>query len=442
MARPATGKVIETPGKDGKTYRGLRFTAYGKRRYETLGTATAEEAERKLAHVLADVERGLWKPARGEVEPPAEPTPIPTFHAFVEGWWQRKKPELAAKTVTDYEWRLEVHLIPYFGRIPLNEITFDTVERYKAGKLAEGKRIREAAAKGKTLTEERTDRLGRRSIRPQQALGPRAINMTLVLLAQILETAVERDLIPRNPAKGKPRRVPQSKPDPVFLERPSQIEALLIAAGELDREATRERAHLEREAINATFMFSGLSIAELCDLRWRHVDLANGWLQVPGTKTENRPRKVKIRGGLRNQLLVVRDRHADAPQTAHVFPTRTGRRQTETKLREGPFGLAVKRANRNLEAKGQPPLPEGLHPHSLRHTFASMLYAVGEPPPVVMAEMGHGSEGVALRIYAHVMRLSDTEKKHLAALLNGEVLAISGNRGARTLDEQNAALAA
>jgi len=32
MARPTTGSVTEHVGKDGRTYRYLRFVAYGKRR--------------------------------------------------------------------------------------------------------------------------------------------------------------------------------------------------------------------------------------------------------------------------------------------------------------------------------------------------------------------------------------------------------------------------
>ena len=34
-----------------------------------------------------------------------------------------------------------------------------------------------------------------------------------------------------------------------------------------------------------------------------------------------------------------------------------------------------------------------------------MLYALGESPPVVMAEMGHTDPGLALKVYAQAMRL-------------------------------------
>jgi hypothetical protein len=64
----------------------------------------------------------------------------------------------------DYNWRPEPHLIPSLGDKPIDEISFDMVEDYIAEKLAEGERIRPAAAKGEPLTEELTDRRGRTNV--------------------------------------------------------------------------------------------------------------------------------------------------------------------------------------------------------------------------------------------------------------------------------------
>src|ERR1700683_2009691 len=97
MARPATGKVIEHQGRDGRTYRSLRFTAYGKRRFVSLGTITAGEAERELRHALADVERGSGTPRTG-VQARPEPEPIPTFHQYAEEWWVRYERQIAENT--------------------------------------------------------------------------------------------------------------------------------------------------------------------------------------------------------------------------------------------------------------------------------------------------------------------------------------------------------
>jgi integrase len=64
---------------------------------------------------------------------------------------------------------------------------------------------------------------------------------------------------------------------------------------------------------------------------------------------------------------------------------------------------AVKRADENLAKRELAPLPPKLTPHSLRRTFASLLYALGETPPVVMQEMGHTDPALALRIYARAI---------------------------------------
>jgi integrase len=417
MPRQATGKVIEHVGKDRRTYRALRFTAYGKRRYVTLGTVTQDDAERQLRKVLSEVENGAWQPPE-QVAVPNEPEPVPTFHQYAEQWWLRQKLQLAAKTQTDYRWRLEGHLVLFFGEMRLDAITIDDVDRYVAGKLAEGERIRDAAERGKPLRESGTDSLGRALTRPLKALSSRSINMQVTLLGAILESALERDLIARNPARGKGRKLRESHIVRSYLGTAAQIESLLGAAGAIDRgKAGGRDAHFCRRGMLATMTYAGLRIGELCSLRWRDVDLAGGWLAVADAKTDAGVRKVKIRGALRDELLAVRP--LDVDQDAFVFATRTGRRQYETKVRDLALAGAETRANTELAARGLPPLPK-LKPHSLRRTFATALYALGETPPVVMAEMGHTDPSLALKLYAQASRLSDSEKAQLRALVEGE----------------------
>ncbi len=406
MARKATGKVIEHAGTDGRTYRALRFTAYGRRRYVSLGAVSAAEAGRALRHTMADVERGTWQPP-ATVEPPPEPEPIPTFHQFAEEWWIRNERQLAQKTRHDYRWRLESHLLPYFKNHRLDAITFDLVERYIAGKLAE-----------------------------DMPLSPRSINMTVTLLAAILEGAVERELIARNPAKGRGRRVRERAPHRSYLETAAQIEALLDAAGGLDRMAHPACQHVERRAMLATLTFAGLRISELCALRWRDVDLAAGWLHVGESKTDAGRRRVKLRGALRDELLAVRARRSQAAAEAYVFSTLKGGRPSPNNLRSRVLKVAVERANENLAKSDIAPLPERITPHSLRRTFASVLYALGEDPGIVMDEMGHTNPGLALRVYRQSMRRGEDEKAQLLALIEGgEEVAVIGRRAGETTSE-------
>jgi integrase len=89
----------------------------------------------------------------------------------------------------------------------------------------------------------------------------------------------------------------------------------------------------------------------------------------------------------------------------------------------------VKRANEIRAERELPPLPDRLTPHSLRRTFASVLYALGEDPGVVMDEMGHTDPALALRVYRQTMRRGDDEKAQLRALVEGVEVAEIGRRG-------------
>jgi hypothetical protein len=93
-------------------------------------------------------------------------------------------------------------------------------------------------------------------------------------------------------------------------------------------------------------------------------------------------------------------------------------------------------ANAHLVEAERPPLPR-LTPHALRRSFASLLYAIGETPPVVMAEMGHTDPALALSIYAQAMRRDDGENERLKALVEGVDWAPMGTRTpSRTLPEK------
>jgi integrase len=102
----------------------------------------------------------------------------------------------------------------------------------------------------------------------------------------------------------------------------------------------------------------------------------------------------------------------------------------------------VKRADEKLAEDDLPPLPDKLTPHSLRRTFCSVLYALGEDPGTVMDEMGHTDPALALRVYRQAMRRGEDEKAQLRALVEGGQLAISGNRGEESTSETTSRRAA
>jgi integrase len=234
MPRRATGQVVERQLTGGRVF-ALRFRAYGKRRYLTLGTVeegwSRTRAEEELANVLADVRRGIWRPdVRQEA---AEPVPEPSFHEFASEWLAGLRSEgLSENTLKDYTWQLCNHLLPFFAQHRLSEISIAEVDRYRQEKVREGE------------------------------VSATSINKTITRLAQILEVAVERELIDRNPARGKRRRLKERRPERTWLDRAEQIAALLEAGGELDAEARVDRRATPRRAFLATLTLAGLRISE------------------------------------------------------------------------------------------------------------------------------------------------------------------------------------
>ena len=77
-----------------------------------------------------------------------------------------------------------------------------------------------------------------------------------------------------------------------------------------------------------------------------------------------------------------------------------------------------------------------LDPQSLRRTFASVLYALGEAPPIVMQEMGHTSPALALRVYAQAMRRGEGEQAQLRALVEGAESELFVRAGHACLEER------
>jgi integrase len=407
MPRKAIGGVIEP--KQGRAW-AIRFRAYGKRRYVALGTSdegwTREKAEKKLGHVLADVERGIWKP---EAPPPDQgPTTEPTFHEFASEWFEGVAPELRERTRIDYQWRLSNHLLPYFAKHRLSAITVEEVDRYRREKVRESKAVAAARQRQLALPEKERKRL----VRP---LSNGSINKTIRLLAVVLEQAVEYGYLDRNPAKGRKRLLKEDKPTRSYLQ-PDQVAALLGAAGKIDADA-REGDTRRRRPLLATLTLAGLRISEALDLRWRDVNLDARRLRVAAAKTDAGIREVDLTPALQELLADYRSRSPYTQSGDLVFPTSAGKRDNPSNVRNRYLDSAAKIANADLRAAGREPMPD-VTPHSLRRTFISLLLAAGADVPYVMAQAGHTDPKMTLGLYAQVI----ASKTDHGAAMDGLIL--------------------
>jgi integrase len=259
----------------------------------------------------------------------------------------------------------------------LSEIDARDVDRYKAAKLAEGR------------------------------LAPGQINKTLTRLAQILGEALEYELIDRNPAYGKRRRVKASRPPQTWVE-PEQLLTLIESAPGTAR------------PILAVLVGCGLRVSEATARDWPDISIPTATLSIGRAKTDAGVREVDIPIGPLEELIEWRARRpAYDGEGDPVFVTDppNGEPATRQKRRnvEHRIKTAIKRANVRLGELGIEPISERVTPHSLRRTYASVMAAAGHDPVYIAEQGGWTDPAFVLRVYAKaVRRRSKLSGAHLA----------------------------
>jgi len=218
------------------------------------------------------------------------------------------------------------------------------------------------------------------------------------VLRWLLGFAFEYGWIEDNPAAGRRRRIKVERSPAPHLESAGQITAVLDAAAELD--ADPGWLLDDRLAVVATLVLAGLRVHELAALRWGDLDFERSIIHVRHSKTPAGIREVRMLPALEVLLL----RHRGRPVAGElVFTTLRGGPRTKDNVRLRILRPVLVRAEEMLASRGQAPLPPGITPHSLRDTFASLLFAIGEDPVSVMRQLGHIDPAFTLRVYSHSM---------------------------------------
>jgi integrase len=175
----------------------------------------------------------------------------------------------------------------------------------------------------------------------------------------------------------------------------------------------------KHRALLATQILAGLRVGELTALRWRDVDLARGKIRVTDSKTDAGHRDVEITPNLLGLLKVHKaDAKFDASHDL-VFPTKSGKPRDRSNILRDIVRPAVVAANVRLAREGLPLIDVGVTNHTMRRTFASLLYEAGASPREVMSQMGHTRADLALEIYAKKMNRGSETGSRMDALLSG-----------------------
>jgi integrase len=102
-----------------------------------------------------------------------------------------------------------------------------------------------------------------------------------------------------------------------------------------------------------------------------------------------------------------------------VFATRNGTKRERSNITRQILRPAIKAANAVRAKAGLPAIASGITNHTLRRTFASLLYEAGASPAYVMAQMGHTSSALALEVYAKKMERTRDTGERMDALVRG-----------------------
>jgi integrase len=316
---------------------------------------TKKAAEQWLVETEAEILKGEW------IDPDAGTI---TLDEYITRWIQER--DLKARTREEYERNIRLHVRPELGETPLNQINAQRIRTWRANRTDAG-------------------------------VGKPTLAKTYRILHAIFVTAVDDDLIRRNPCRikgagqDKANERPTATLDQVFgiaeaIQPRYRLMILLAAFAQL---RFGELIALRRNSIDLTKM----------ELRVRRAtaEMEDGSQIDDDPKSEAGKRPISLPDGLRGDIEAHLDRYAQPGPGGRLFI--------------GPAGGIPRRRNFNrvwhaaLKAARIPP-ETGLHLHDLRHTGSTWSAQSGATLRELMARIGHSSTRAAM-IYQHASRDRD-----------------------------------
>jgi integrase len=308
---------------------------------------TKRDAEVWLSQIEADLTRGNWQdPDAGAVN----------FKEYALQWVEERG--LSATTDELYRRLLRLHLLPTFEGLDLDEITAPRVRTWRAERLA---------STGAATTVAKSYRL----------------------LKAIMETAVDDELIRRNPCRIKGAGKESSAERQIATV--DQVDALADALGPRWRLMVylgaygpmrpEEQAELRRKDVDLDAMTVRVRMAA--------PELTTGRRALGDTKSEAGRRLVVLPAFLRTDLRRHLDWYAEKGPDGLLFVGEKGK-----PFRRSTFGRKWRRARALVG------MPDGFRFYDLRHTGHTLATRSGATLKDTMVRAGQSSEKAAL-IYQH-----------------------------------------
>jgi site-specific recombinase XerD len=213
-------------------------------------------------------------------------------------------------------------------------------------------------------------------------------NYHVIALRNFLKYLAKRDV--KTLAADKVELGKTQRQEVEFLE-PDEVERIFAAAESLDLKALRDRAILE------LLYSSGLRVSELTSLNRDQVNLKTGEFSVRGKG--GKIRVVFISDRAKSALERYLDKRSDVDPAVFV---RIGLKHIEKKSKGEDLRLTPRSIQRIVKFYAtKAGIVKDVHPHTLRHSFATDLIANGADIRSVQEMLGHSSV-TTTQIYTHV----------------------------------------
>jgi len=218
----------------------------------------------------------------------------------------------------------------------------------------------------------------------RKGLGKRSQGRALAAVRSLFRFACREGVMPANPAQGvRTPKFPKMLPRHL---RPGEVEGLIEAPAGDEPLVRRDRAILE------LLYAAGLRVSELVGLDWPDVDLSARVLRVMGKGSKERmvPFGRPAAEALRRWLEVWEGVRDAMDGGEPVFLNHQGTRLTDRSVRRV--------IDRWVDAAA---VARGVHPHTLRHTFATHLLENGADLRAIQELLGHSSLSTTQK-YTHL----------------------------------------
>ncbi|WP_395716344.1 site-specific tyrosine recombinase XerD [Prosthecobacter sp.] len=232
--------------------------------------------------------------------------------------------------------------------------------------------------------------------RKKDGIAASSARIELIAIKIFFRWLTARKHIAADPADAiLPPRQEKHLPDSLNEQDVQKLVESVNGHTPLDR---RDRAILE------LFYASGVRLSELADAKLENLSLEEGWIRVTGKGSKTRLSPV---GGAARDAIAAWLQHGRAalvkPKTqSHIFISKLGTRLTTARIQQ----IVKERAAMcGLD-------PARIHPHLLRHSFATHLLNNGADLRVIQEMLGHADISTT-QIYTHVdqARLKDVHRR-------------------------------